>query len=154
MAMLGPWAVCWQPLAGGGQATEPACPWWLLASGCCCCWPCRNGGNCFQRSAVKSIDLDQSRGHFPLEFPFSFANLSLSWGGRASLRQTGLFVFFCFCFLAFYLLFWTDGAQYVGELKPQTILYHQTVSLPPGKSSTLAGANTESQFKSRWLLRA
>lgn len=53
---------------------------------------------------MKSTDLDQSREHFRLEFPFSLQTFPCL-GRRASLFKVAYLSFFCFCFLAFYLLF-------------------------------------------------
>lgn len=71
--------------------------WLLAAAGCC--WACRNGENCFQRSAMKSTDLDQSREHFRLEFPFSLQTFPCL-GRRASLSKW-LICLFLFLFSGF-----------------------------------------------------
>lgn len=78
----------------------------------------------------QSSNLDQSREQFRWSSLFPYKPF-LVMGGRALLYQTGLLVFFCFCFcfLAFDFLFWTDGAQYVGELKPQTTMSTLSLSL-------------------------
>lgn len=70
---------------------------------------------------MKSTDLDQSREHFRLEFPFSLQTFPCL-GRRASLFKVAYLSFFVFVFWLSISFFWTDGAQYVGELKPQTIL--------------------------------
>lgn len=95
---------------------------------------------------MKPINLDQSREHLPWRSPFPCKHF-LGIGRRALLYQTGLFVFFCFCFLAFHLLFWTDGAQYVGELKPQTTT-STNCELTPREAEHSSRSKYESHFKS------
>lgn len=124
---------------------------WLLLAGCC--WPCQNGEkNCFQRSAMKSINLDQSREHVPWGSHFPCKHFLVMGGGHCCIKLAYL-SFFCFCFLAFHLLFWTDGAQYVGELKPQTTT-STNCELTPREVEHSSWSKYESHFKSWWLLVA
>lgn len=69
---------------------------WLLLAGCC--WPCRNGEkNCFQRSAMKSINLIRV-GNMSLGVPIFLANISLLWAAGIVVSNWLICPFFVFVF--------------------------------------------------------
>lgn len=86
MAMLGPWAVCWQAVGVAVKRQSFALPG-LLAG----CLLCRNGEKWFQRSAMRSIDLDHSWEHPLGDSLFFLAIFSLS-SAAGIVVSTGLSV--------------------------------------------------------------
>lgn len=76
-----------------------------------------------EKTAFSALRWNQSTlirvGNISPGVPIFLTKLSLLWAAGIVVSNW-LTCLFCFCFLAFYFLSWTDGAQYVGELKPQT----------------------------------
>lgn len=101
--------------AGGGQATEPALAgFWPLSAGRC--WPCRNGENCFQRSAMKSIGLDQSREHFPWSSHFPCKPFLVLGAAGIVVSHWLICPFFVFVFWLSISFLGLTARKYVGEL--------------------------------------